>query len=526
MKKLKLMNVLLVLFLLVTLVGCSGGNSDGGQGGGDTPAVVNDTVNIVLTTAPVGLHPLKTNDAPSTYVTAQMFETLYRRTMDGTSYVPLLAAELPIFSEDGKTATIKLRNDVKFHDGTPFTAAAVAYMIDSLKDPNYGSQRPSIVESIESYNIVDDYTIDLNLAYEDGVLTAKLAHTNGSIVNPALDQSQDLLVNPAGAGTGPYKYVSSVTGDNYVLEANPDYYGTNGGVGKIVYNVVQQENTAISRLKTGEADFIPTIAADSFNEASQIDGYTAVSTPSSAIMYMAMRSSAETAVNPLMANLDFRKMILEAIDIPTYTTSMMGGHATYAKSIVGPTLVGYTPAMDDFCITYNFEDAKAICDANNWAGQKVVMLVPSRDGQSNFAAYVQDQLTQLGLEVEVKGEEWGTFLDDAKKDAYCDFTVLTWSNVTGDGQQMLEPNFSTKNGVRLKWNNAEFDAYVQASTQTSVMAEREANMLEAVKLIQGQAIVSPIYSTNALFCYNSNKLSNVGLDKGGMFYVYDWVLNK
>ena len=64
-----------------------------------------DSINIELTTAPVGLHPLKTNDAPSTYVNGQIFETLYRRTNDGTAYDPQLAAELPEFSEDGLTAT-------------------------------------------------------------------------------------------------------------------------------------------------------------------------------------------------------------------------------------------------------------------------------------------------------------------------------------------------------------------------------------------------------------------------------------
>ena len=67
---------------------------------------------IELTTSPVGMHPNKTNDAPSTYVNGQIFETLYRRTVDGTAYEPLLAAEMPEFSDDGLTATIPLRQGV------------------------------------------------------------------------------------------------------------------------------------------------------------------------------------------------------------------------------------------------------------------------------------------------------------------------------------------------------------------------------------------------------------------------------
>ena len=193
----KLLTAVLVALMLLATTACSGGNE------GDTPSDdAGTTMHIEVTTAPVGLHPLKTNDSPSTFVSGQIFETLYRRSEDGTSYNPQLAAELPVFSEDGLTATIKLRDDVTFQDGTPFTADDVAYMIDSIKDPDYGSMRASIVESIESYEIVDDYTIDLHLSYVDGVLTAKLAHSNAAIVNPELDQSKDLLIDPTGAGTG------------------------------------------------------------------------------------------------------------------------------------------------------------------------------------------------------------------------------------------------------------------------------------------------------------------------------------
>jgi len=87
-------------------------------------------MNIELTTAPVGLHPLKTNDAASTFVTGQIFETLYRRTVDGTSYEPLLAESLPEMSSDGLTATIHLRKGVKFQDGTDFTAADCGCLYD------------------------------------------------------------------------------------------------------------------------------------------------------------------------------------------------------------------------------------------------------------------------------------------------------------------------------------------------------------------------------------------------------------
>ena len=520
------------LVLAVGLAGCGSAGSStaaatqGSDAGATAVAAASstDTINIELTTAPVGMHPLKTNDAASTFVTGQIFETLYRRSYDGTSYEPLLAADMPEYSEDRLTVTIPLREGVTFQDGTPFTADAVGYMIDCLKNADYGSQRPSIVSSIESYEIQDDTHIVLHLAYDDGVLVAKLAHTNGAIVNPTLDQSKDLLVDPTGAGTGPYQYVSSVSGSSYDLTAYDGYWGGAPSVKNIHYSVVGDEATAIARLQTGEADLYPTVAIDSVSAAEQISGYTLVNQPSSATGYLALRSNADTSVNPLMANKEFRTALLQAIDFDSYVNSVMNGAASTVRSIVAPSLVGYTSAMDDSYIAYDKEAAKATIDANGWSGQTVTMLTSTREAQQTLAAYIQAQLADVGITLNVVSEEWATFLSDAKEDKAADMIFLTWSNVTGDGQQMLDPNFSTTNGTRVKYNNAEFDTAVENSAETTDLAERQQYMLDAVKMIQGDAVVTPIYVQNTLYCYNSNKFGKVPFGMDGLFYVKDITL--
>lgn len=518
MKKLfkSLMSIFMICALVV-MAGCGGGN--------DTPNTPTDekvTINIAMTVAPVGLHPLKTNDAPSSYVISQMFETLYHRSYDGTSYEPLLAAEMPEFSEDGTTATIKLRENVTFHDGTPFNADAVAYMIDSLKDTSYGSMRPSIVESIDSYEIIDDTTIQLNLAYEDGVLIAKLAHSNSAIVNPALDQEKDLLVDPAGAGTGPYKYVSSITGSNYQLEVNENYWGGAPDIEYINYDVVADESTVIARLQNAEADFYATVSADAFNTVSNIAGYTAKNVTSSSIQYLALRSKEESVLNPLMANVEFRKAIIQAIDFPTYVDTMLEGKASHTYSIVGPTLVGYTKEMENYGIKYDAAASKATIDANGWAGEEITLLCGTTKAHQDMSVYIQAELKEVGITVNIVSEEWASFLSSAKEDKKMDITMLSWANVTGDGQQMLEPNFSTKNGLRIKYNNAEFDAFVDASAKSTDMTVRVDSMSSAVQKIQGDAIVTPMYSGNQLYVYNSDKFDGVQLDKGGLYYVKDF----
>ena len=120
----KLTSLALALVMALSLVACGGGEIGGESQptGGETAGVTEDRMfNVVMTAAYTGFDPLKTIDAASTYITAQIYETLYLIAEDG-SFVPLLAESLPEFSEDGLTATVKLREGIKFLDVTPFNS--------------------------------------------------------------------------------------------------------------------------------------------------------------------------------------------------------------------------------------------------------------------------------------------------------------------------------------------------------------------------------------------------------------------
>jgi peptide/nickel transport system substrate-binding protein len=197
MKRLFL-RIMAVGMLIALFAACGGKGKPASSTGSAAPA--DKMFNIILTAPFTGFDPLRTNDSASTYVNAQIYETLYRLPPATTEFTCLLAENLPEFSEDGRTAAIKLREGIKFHDGTPFNAEAVKYTIELIKDPKFGSARASIASSIASVEIVDDYNLKLHLTYSDGVLTAKLAHTNAAIVSPTAQKGQDLMVNPVGTG--------------------------------------------------------------------------------------------------------------------------------------------------------------------------------------------------------------------------------------------------------------------------------------------------------------------------------------
>ncbi len=478
-------------------------------------ATADKMFNVALTAPFTGFDPLRTNDAASTYVNAQIYETLYHIGADGNT-ICLLAESLPEFSEDGMSATIKLREGVKFHDGTPFNAEAVKYTFELIKNPDFGSARASIVASIDTMDIVDENTIRLNLSYEDGVLLAKLAHTNSAIVSPTAQAAQDLMIAPV--GTGPYKFVSSVSGSNVVLTSNEEYWGGAPAVKNVTMTIIAEESTAIARLETGEADFMPNVSVQQVPRVQAMPNVTFATSPAAQIVYVMLRPT--SYVNPIMANKDFRIAVAKALDTQGYTEFVMEGYASHSASVIGPNVFGYTEAAEGFGYAYDPEGAKAMIAENGWADEPIKFLVPSTPVYTPLGEYIQSNLQEVGLNnVEIESIDWSAWLTESKVDDRFDISLAAWSNVTRDGTELLEPNWeSVKSSQRARINNEAFDKLVLEGKTTSDTALRIEKLEAANKLLLDEAYVVPVYNAVNMFAF-SNAYEGVTRGVDGTFYL-------
>lgn len=532
----KLLCVALALTLAVSLLaGCDGTTTPPAATGNSTPAAGGDAgagagtgapqdkmFNVALTAPFTGFDPLRTNDSASTYVNAQIYETLYRIDPVTGEYICLLAAELPQFSEDGLTATIKLRDGIKFHDGTDFNAEAVKYTFELIKDPEFGSARASIAGSIDSIECPDDTTVVFHLTYEDGVLVAKLAHTNSAIVSPTAQKGQDLMVNPC--GTGPYKFVSSVSGSNVVLTRNDEYWGEAPDIKDVTMTIIAEESTAIARMETGEADFMPNVTVEQVSRIEGIPNVKFETSEAAQIYYMCMRGSSYK--NPVMAEKEFRTALAKAIDKEGYVQYIMETYADAAESVLGPKITGFAEEAVTHNIAYDPEGAKAILDAHpGWADEEISFLVPSTPGYQNMGEYFLANMKAAGFNnVKYESIDWAAWLNESKTDGRFDVTLAAWSNVTRDGSELMEPNFHTVNGQkRIRYagdDGAKVDSFIDNSKTTSDMQVRSENLLKVNALLQDEAYVQPIYHGINLYAYNT-AYTGVTRDPGGTFYLKD-----
>lgn len=503
----KLLGLLLTVAMLLSMALC----------GTASAASADKMFNVALTAPFTGFDPLRTNDSASTYVNAQIYETLYRLGPDN-DFICLLAEDLPVFSEDGMTATVKLREGITFHDGTPFNAEAVKYTFDLIKDPEFGSARASIAASMESVEAVDEYTVQFNLSYEDGVLLAKLAHTNSAIVSPTAQAAQDLMIAPV--GTGPYLFVSSVSGSNVVLTSNEDYWGGAPAIKNVTMTIIAEESTAVARMETGEADFMPNVSVEQIARIESMPNVTFETSDAAQIYYMALRPT--SYVNPVMAEKDFRIAIAKALDIDNYVAFVMESYATPAHSIIGPKVFGYTEQAETYGYAYDPEGAKAIIAENGWADEVIKFLVPSTPAYSIMGEYFQANLQAVGLNnVQIEAIDWSAWLTESKTDDRFDITLAAWSNVTRDGTELLEPNWdSVASSQRNRIDNEAFDALVFESKTTADKDVRIEKLDAANKILLEEAFAVPVYNAINLYCYN-DAYEGCTRDVGGTFYLMD-----
>jgi peptide/nickel transport system substrate-binding protein len=211
--------VFVFTLILIVLSGC-GARPQGGA--------TSETNRIVygLTLQPSGIDPHINASSELGIPLRQVYDTLLYRDPTTKEFVEGLATVWTI-SPDGLVYTFTLRQNVKFHDGTDFNALAVAANLDRITNPDAASQKAIfMLGSYMGYEIVDDYTIRLNLSEPYSPLLDSLSQVYTAIASPtALSEYSLTRYQFHQVGTGPYTFAEFVSGDRIVLKRNPNYWG-------------------------------------------------------------------------------------------------------------------------------------------------------------------------------------------------------------------------------------------------------------------------------------------------------------
>ena len=169
---------------------------------------------------------------------------------------PWLATEWTV-SEDQTVYTFKLREGVKFHDGSDFDAEDVAAHYTRILDPEMKSASRSFIASIDKVVATDPMTVEFHLKHPWLALLPYLATTSMSGPIPAKEAVEADTQNRSPVGTGPFRFVEWASGDRIVVEKNPDYWRADEiNLDRITFRILPDTQTRFASLKSGEVDVI------------------------------------------------------------------------------------------------------------------------------------------------------------------------------------------------------------------------------------------------------------------------------
>src|SRR5215204_3148985 len=158
---------------------------------------------------------------------------------------------------DPKTLVFKLRQGVKFHDGTDFDADAVKFNFDRMQDPASKSVRTGEIANVQNAEVVDKYTVKLNLKRPDAALLATLTDRAGMIVSPDAIKKLGPDLGRKAVGTGPFEFVEWIKDDHLTAKRFAGYWGAKDGgpyLDELRYRPIPDDTVKLQSLIGGEID--------------------------------------------------------------------------------------------------------------------------------------------------------------------------------------------------------------------------------------------------------------------------------
>lgn len=232
---------------LAVAMAASGCSSSSATGGSSTAASAKVGGNLVvgITTDPDNLFPWKATQFQAVNVLQTLYGTLTEFDKD-LNVVPGLAESWTV-SSDGLTVTMKLRQGVKFADGTTFGSEDVKFSLDKIKDKATAAVSAASLASVTSVDATDANTVTLHLSAPDAGLLANLAVINMAIL-PSESTEQSLKTTPD--GTGPFVMKERKASQSITLARNDAYWGPKANLDTLEFRIIPDETSIVSAMQS------------------------------------------------------------------------------------------------------------------------------------------------------------------------------------------------------------------------------------------------------------------------------------
>ena len=513
MKLKKISKTLLTMTMaMVLLVGCGGTSKTNSEAESSTKSDsfiygINgdpgNSVNVITTNDRFGLMEIKA-----------LYSPLYMYNADKIEY---FLADSMTLSEDGLTYTAKLKNNVKWSDGEPFTADDVVFTYEQMLDEkNAGWAYSQLIFNGKPVKVekVDDYTVNFILPE----VSAPSIELLGNIFimpkhiyeGETNFENSEKNANPV--GTGPYKLEEYKAGQYVKMVKNDDYFLGTPKIDSVIFRIIEDANTAKLALQKGEINALAVQSSD-LKDLEDKDNLTTYTYDEGRIAYMVLNTGSEKVQDP-----NVRKAIFYAINRADIINAAYGSEE-YAKQAYT-----FLPNESTFNTTdvekydFNQDKAKELLEAAGVSGLKLKLGYSGNDVPSQKeAAIIQQNLKAIGVDVELAGID-GTALTQQMKDPNSDYDMFLGGYIMGIDPDTFNSLFiSNSDANYTHYNDPEIDELFNAGRVEQDNAKRIEIYNQIQKKLQDNAVFYPILENKRILVMSSDI---AGVEEAGLVPVY------
>ena len=430
---------------------------------------------------------------------------------DGGKLEPALASSWKAL--DDKTWEFTLRKDIKWQDGTPFTADDIVFSFQRARSvPGTVASYTGALRTVESTTAKDPHTVIVKTNTPNPMLPLDIASIY--IVSKHVGEkskTEDYNAGRAVVGTGPYKFVSYSPGDRTVFERSPSYYGPKPVWEKVNYRFINNGAARTAALLAGDVDVIDKVAVTDVAKLKSTPSVSVFTYPGLRVLLLqpSFRTGpndfiTDNAGKPLDKNplqeLKVRQALSMAINRKAITDRILQGTVTEANQWMPKNTFGYNPEVKD--IAYNAEQAKKLlAEAGYPQGFQITIHVPGdRYPQAPETVQAVAQFwTRAGVKTKVEVVPWSVYAGRASKNEFA-VSVIAWGNGTGEAGYGLLQTLATNDAKRGRgannwdrYSNEAVDKALDAATVEFDAKRREAIYRHSVKLVTDDVGNIPLF---------------------------------
>jgi peptide/nickel transport system substrate-binding protein len=468
-------------------------------------------INIGLQAAITSMDPHFHNLSPNNSMMLHVFDPLIKRD-DNQKLAPGLATSWKAL--DDLTWEFKLRKNVRFHDGSMFTAEDVAFTLKRAPDvPNSPSSFATFVKPIIDVKIVDPHTLIFKTATPHVLLPSDLASVLIiSKLHGEKATTEDYNSGKAAIGTGPYKFVEYVPNQRVVVKANYGYWGGEEPWDKVTFKILTSPSGRVAALLSKGVEFIETVPTADIVKLSQDKNYSLVDKVSNRVIYVHLNQSTDKSP-PFVTGKDgkpldknpfrdarVRRALSMAINRDAIVDRVMEKKAVAAAQLLPDFFYGTSKKLKP--VKFDPEGAKKLlADAGYPSGFAMTLHGPNNRyiNDANVVQALAQFYSRIGIDTKVETLPANVYFTRATKLEF-GYMVLGWGTESGEQGSAMRSLLATHDSAkgmgvnnRGRYSNPAFDKVLSDALVTMDDKKREAMIQNAAEIVMGDTGLIPLH---------------------------------